>query len=69
MTHEDIIARIGGLHALAKAIGVDQRRTVHWRERGIPARYWPVLEASRLGQQYGITTRQLMRTSPLVQQQ
>lgn len=53
--HMSVILAFGSKTHLAKAIGVDPSRAIHWDTRGIPARYWPAIETSAVGQEIGAT--------------
>lgn len=44
MTHADIIRLLGGPTKLARALGVAHKAPLHWRLRGIPARFWHQIE-------------------------
>lgn len=41
-THKDLISFLGGPSELARKLGIYRvmPTTIHWAERGIPARYW-----------------------------
>jgi hypothetical protein len=60
-SHRDIIEAFGGYGPLAEAIGVNPKTAIHWGVRGIPAKYWPDLETTRLGKRLGITAQLLRR--------
>jgi hypothetical protein len=53
--HADVIQAFGSIRQLAEAIGVDPPRAIHWAKRGIPAKYWPAIEASAIGRERGFT--------------
>jgi hypothetical protein len=46
---------------LAEAIGVRPAMACHWARRGIPAKYWPDVEATKRGKKLGITAKLLRR--------
>jgi hypothetical protein len=60
-SHAHIVEAFGGPAALARAIGVNPKLAVHWPRRGIPAKYWPLVEETETGVRLGITARRLMR--------
>jgi len=43
--HIRVINLLGGKAALARALGIKPTRATKWHKRGIPARYWPAVEA------------------------
>ena len=43
-THADVILAFGSPRKLAQAVGVPPERAIHWPKRGIPSRYWPLVE-------------------------
>jgi hypothetical protein len=68
-SHADIIEAFGGYAGLAEAIGVRPAMACHWARRGIPAKYWPDVEATRRAKRLGITAkllRQLPKTSLVI---
>lgn len=66
MSHAHLIAAFGGVVPLAKAIDVDPKRAIHWHKRGIPAKYWPLVEEATRGTPFAITAVQLQRIPPTV---
>jgi hypothetical protein len=40
MTHGDVIDRLGGIRAVAQAVGVHESRVGRWRRSGIPPVRW-----------------------------
>jgi hypothetical protein len=62
-SHSDVIEAFGGYAVLAEAIGVRPAMACHWARRGIPAKYWPDVEATRHGKRLGITAK-LLRQLP-----
>lgn len=60
LSHSDVIAAFGGVRPLAKAIGVDPARATHWVQRGIPAKYWPLVENVAADRKITVTARTLM---------
>jgi len=61
LSHSQVIDAFGGIPGLARAIQVNPQLAVHWGRRGIPAKYWPRIEETELGQRLGITASRLMR--------
>jgi hypothetical protein len=61
LCHAQVIAAFGGTAGLARAIAVNPKLAVHWGRRGIPAKYWPRIEETEVGQRLGITASRLMR--------
>ena len=57
----------GGTAGLALALGLNPKLTTHWARRGIPAKYWPRVEATELGRRLGITAALLMKLSPILE--
>jgi hypothetical protein len=60
-SHQDIIEAFGGYGPLAEAIGLNPSTAIHWGRRGIPAKYWPDVEATKAGRRLGITAQLLRR--------
>jgi hypothetical protein len=58
-SHANVVEAFGGTAALARAIDVSPKLTIHWGRRGIPARYWHRVEATELGRKLGITAARL----------
>jgi hypothetical protein len=67
LSHSDVIAAFGGVRPLAEAIGVDPKRAIHWAQRGIPAKYWPLVEDVAVGKGILITARALWKLPANVQ--
>lgn len=63
LSHSDVIAAFGGVRPLAEAIGVDPKRAIHWPHRGIPAKYWLLVEDVAVQRNISITARALMEIS------
>lgn len=63
LSHSDVIAAFGGIRPLAEAIGVDPRSAIHWAQRGIPAKYWLLVEDAAVEREIPTTARSLMETS------
>ncbi len=63
-SHAIVIQAFGGLTPLAKAIGVDRKLVVHWPRRGIPAKYWPKVQAAAARRGLMITAHNLAALSP-----
>ena len=61
LSHADVVEAFGGHAGLARAIDLDPKLTTHWPRRGIPAKYWPLIEETETGGRLGITARRLMR--------
>lgn len=59
-SHSDVIAAFGGLRLTAEAIGVDPKLATHWLQRGIPAKYWPLVEGAARERDIAITARALL---------
>jgi hypothetical protein len=58
--HSDVIEAFGGTRPLAEAISVDHRRAIHWHERGIPAKYWSLVEMAARTREIPVTAYSLM---------
>lgn len=65
-SHAELISAFGGVRPLTEAIDIDPRRAIHWPKRGIPAKYWPLVEQASRGKPYAITAVQLQRLPPSV---
>jgi hypothetical protein len=63
--HGDIIKDFGGARYLAEAIGVDPSIAIHWHRRGIPAKYWPLVEIAASQRSLAMTAHDLMTLSSL----
>lgn len=63
LSHSDVIAAFGGVRPLAEAISVDPKRAIHWAQRGIPAKYWLLVEDVATTKGISITARRLMEIS------
>ena len=63
-SHSDVINAFGGVRPLAEAIGISPSRAIHWARRGIPAKYWPLVEEAAAGKEIGVTARDLRRLPP-----
>jgi hypothetical protein len=66
--HSDVIRAFGGAGKLAIAIGLNPRLSGHWHTRGIPAKFWPLVEDAARQRGILITARDLMRmpaTAPI----
>ena len=61
VSHAAVIEAFGGTKPLAEAIGVEPKRAIHWSRRGIPAKYWPLIEEVGRGRGTGITALELSR--------
>lgn len=61
MSHLQVIEAFGGTKPLAELIGIDPRRAIHWPMRGIPAKYWPVIEERGAEKAPGITAVKLSK--------
>lgn len=59
MSHAEVIREFGGSRRLAEAIGVKPELAIHWPKRGIPAKFWSLVEATEIGRRIGITALQL----------
>lgn len=59
-SHSDVIAAFGGLRPTAEAIGVDPKLATHWLQRGIPAKYWSLVEDAARERNIAITARALL---------
>jgi hypothetical protein len=68
MSHAHLIEAWGGVTTLAKAIDVDPKRAIHWPRRGIPAKYWHLVEEASKGKPYAITAVQLQRIPAQIEQ-
>jgi len=55
VSHADVIRAFGGNRQLAEAIGVDPRVAIHWSKRGIPAKFWPLVERTEIAKAQGVT--------------
>lgn len=64
-SHTIVIQAFGGLTPLAKAIGVDRGLVTHWPRRGIPAKYWPKVQAAAGRRGLAITAHSLAALSSL----
>ena len=62
-THADVIDAFGGQTKIALALGLPVRRTSHWRERGIPLKYWFRIQETDLARERDITALLLARLS------
>lgn len=61
MSHVQVIDAFGGTKPLAELLGIEPRRAIHWRTRGIPAKYWPVIEERGGKSAPGITAVKLSK--------
>lgn len=61
MSHVQVIDAFGGIKPLAELLGIEARRAIHWRTRGIPAKYWPIIEERAGKQAPGITAVKLSK--------
>lgn len=64
LSHAHVIDAFGGISALARAIDLDPKLATHWPRRGIPAKYWPLVEDTETGRKLGITGYRLMHLPP-----
>ena len=58
-THADIVEAFGGQTQIARILGLPVRRTSHWKERGIPLKYWFKLQETEQARERGITALML----------
>lgn len=65
LTHAAVIKAFGGIKPLAEAIGIDPKLAVHWPRRGIPAKYWPLVERAASQRSLAVTAHDLMTLSSL----
>jgi len=66
LSHSDVIEAFGGIRPLAEAIEVSPRLAIHWGRRGIPAKYWPLVEAAAASRErpIAVTAAMLMKLPP-----
>lgn len=58
-SHSDVIEAFGGTRSLAEAIAIEPKRAVHWKARGIPAKYWVAVEKAASGHSVFVTAEML----------
>lgn len=64
-SHADVIGAFGGTRPLAEAIGISPKRAIHWPDRGIPAKYWLLVEAAAAKRKIVVSANDLLRLSSL----
>lgn len=64
LSHSDVIAAFGGVRPFAEAIGVDPKRAIHWPKRGIPAKYWHLVENIAAEKRLSVTAFTLATVTP-----
>jgi DNA-binding transcriptional regulator YdaS (Cro superfamily) len=62
---DDLAAILGSQAKLARRIGVDDTQVCKWKDRGIPARYWPHIVAVARARRYPLTIKDVVEGSPL----
>lgn len=60
--HAKIISRFDGKAELARALGLPLTRLSKWHTRGIPARYWPMVEQAAAERGMIVTARDIMHS-------
>lgn len=64
LSHSDVIIAFGGVRPLAEAIGIDPKLAIHWGRRGIPSKYWLLIEDAAASRNISVSARGLMATHP-----
>jgi hypothetical protein len=62
---DDLAESLGSQAELARRIGVDDTQVCKWKDRGIPARYWPCIVAVARARRYPLTINDVVAGSPL----
>jgi hypothetical protein len=62
---DDLAESLGSQAELARRIGVDDTQVCKWKDRGIPARYWPRIIAVARARRYPLKLTDIAAGSPL----
>jgi hypothetical protein len=62
---DDLAESLGSQAELARRIGVDDTQVCKWKDRGIPARYWPCIVAVARARRYPLTRPPFRLTAPV----
>jgi len=64
MTTHEILRKLGGYRAVARALGAKPQRVHNWTRRPIPARFWNDLAALPAAHEVGVTLEVIRAAQP-----